>query len=63
MVLTTAALGVLSFFTPAIPSVGDETASSYSAEALLMGQQSEDQMSYEQVLNTIYNGDDDDDVR
>jgi hypothetical protein len=63
MVLTTAALGVLSFFVPAIPSAGDETASSYSAEALLMGQQGEDQMSYEQVLNTIYNGDDDDDVR
>jgi len=62
MALTTAALGVLSFFAPAIPSAADETASTYSAEAVLMGQQSEDQMSYEQVLNTIYN-DDDDDVR
>jgi hypothetical protein len=63
MALATAALGVLSFFAPAIPSAGDETAPTYSAEAVLMGQQSEDQMSYEQVLNAIYNDDDDDDVR
>jgi len=63
MALATAALGVLSFFAPAIPSAGNETASTYSAEAVLMGQQSEDQMSYEQVLSAIYNDDDDDDVR
>ena len=65
MALTTAALGALSFFAPGLPTSGalDETASAYSAEAVLMGQQNDEQMSYEQVLSTIYNDDDDDDVR
>ena len=65
MALTTAALGALSFFAPGIPTSGslDDTASTYSAEAVIMGQQNDDQMSYEQVLSTIYNDDDDDDVR
>lgn len=63
MALTTAALGVLSFFAPGIPATGEEMTSTYSAEAVLMDQQSDEQMSYEQVLSTIYNDDDDDDVR
>ncbi|HZJ46222.1 MAG TPA: hypothetical protein VFD63_20760 [Pyrinomonadaceae bacterium] len=63
MALTTAALGVLSFFAPGVPSAGEDTASAYSAEAVLMDQQSDDQMSYEQVLSTIYNDENDDDVR
>ena len=65
MALTTAALAVLSFFAPTIPVTGpaNETASAYSAEAVLMGPQNDDQMSYEQVLSTLYNDDDDDEVR
>ena len=64
MALATAALGVLTFFAPGIPTSGslDDTASTYSAEAVIMGQQNDD-LSYEQVLSTIYNDYDDDDVR
>jgi hypothetical protein len=59
MAVTTAALAVLSFMVPApaTPPV-DQTASAMSAESVILGQASDDQMSYEQVLNTIY-GDDD----
>jgi anti-sigma factor RsiW len=59
MAVTTAALAALSFLapgagTPTLPETA--TASSpYSAEAVVLEQnQSEDQMTYEQVLNTIY---------
>ena len=59
MALTTAALGVLSFVLPAPAiTVDDQTASVYSAEAVIMGQGSEEQMDYEQVLSTIYADDD-----
>lgn len=59
MAVTTAALAVLSFMVPApaTPS-SDQTASALSAESVILGQASDEQMSYEQVLNTIY-GDDD----
>jgi hypothetical protein len=39
----------------------DQTASAYSAYSVIMDQDADDQMSYEQVLSTIY--DDDDDAR
>jgi hypothetical protein len=58
MALTTAALGVLSFALPA--TTPDEQAlSAYSAESVIMGQTADDQLSYEQVLSTIYEDDDD----
>lgn len=57
MAVTTAALAVLSFMMPATPAV-DQTASALSAESVIMGQGSEEQMSYEQVLATIYEDDD-----
>lgn len=56
MAVATAALAVLSFVSPATPAV-DQTASALSAESVIMGQSSDDQMTYEQVLNTIYEDD------
>jgi anti-sigma-K factor RskA len=55
MAVTTAALAALSFVIPTqAPPVVDQTASVYSAESVIMGQGSDDQMTYEQVLSTIY---------
>jgi hypothetical protein len=55
MAVTTAALAALSFVIPApISASADETATAYSAESVLLGQTSDDQMSYDQVLSTIY---------
>jgi hypothetical protein len=58
MAVTTAALAVLSFVIPATPAA-DQTVSALSAESVIMGQVSDEQMTYEQVLNTIYEDDDD----
>ena len=59
MAVTTAALAVLSFVLPTPgTSVDDQRASVYSAESVIMGQSSEEQMTYEQVLSTIYADDD-----
>lgn len=54
MAVTTAALAVLSFALPATstPAI-DQPASALSAEAVIMGQGS-DELSYEQVLSAIY---------
>ena len=57
MAVTTAALAVLSFVMPATPA-SDQAVSDLSAESVIMGQASDDQMSYEQVLSTIYEDDD-----
>lgn len=57
MALTTASLAVLSFMMPATPAV-DQTASALSAESVIMGQASDEQMTYEQVFSTIYEDDD-----
>src|ERR1043166_9896353 len=55
MAVTTAALAALSFVIPApISTSAEETATAYSAESVLLGQSSDDQMSYDQVLSTIY---------
>ena len=58
MALTTAALAAFSFVLPASSNgVGQEAVAqnSYSAEGVILGQdQNDDQISYEQVLNTIY---------
>ena len=58
MAVTTAALAVLSFMVPAPATPSGEQAD-LSAESVIMGQASEDQMTYEQVLSTIYEDDDD----
>ena len=55
MAVTTAALAALSFAVPAPANTSaDETATAYSAESVLLGQAADDQMSYDQVLSTIY---------
>ena len=60
MAVTTAALAVISFMQPSQTTpVADQTASAYSAYSVIMGQDADDQMSYEQVLSTIYEDDDD----
>ena len=59
MAVTTAALAALSFVLPAAQTPSDQTLSAYSAESVLMGQSSDDQMTYEQVMSTIYEDDDD----
>ena len=59
MALTTAALGVLSFVLPGTAIVPDDQAlSAYSAESVIMGQSADEQITYEQVLSTIYEDDD-----
>ena len=60
MALATVALGALSFMISA-PTTNtlDATASAYSAESVILGQDSEDQLTYEQVLNAIYTDDED----
>jgi hypothetical protein len=59
MAVTTAALAVLSFFiaAPATPAPEQQTASLFSADSVIMDQAGEEQMSYEQVLSTIYDED------
>ena len=54
MALTTAALAVTSFVVPS-PATGstETTVSAYSAESVILGDE-DDQLSYEQVLSTIY---------
>ena len=60
MAVTTAALAVVSFIQPSQTTpVVDQTASAYSAYSVIMDQNADDQMSYEQVLSTIYEDDDD----
>jgi hypothetical protein len=60
MAVTTAALAVVSFMQPSQPATApDQTASVYSAYSVIMDQNAEDQMSYEQVLSTIYEDEDD----
>ena len=60
MALTTAALGVLSFALPSTVTSDDQMISSaYSAESVIMGQNADEQMTYEQVLSTIYEDEDD----
>lgn len=60
MAVTTAALAALTFMLPSqTPSLNDQTASMMSAESVIMGQGSDDQVTYDQVLSTIYEDDDD----
>src|ERR1043165_20364 len=57
MALTTAALAVVSFVVPNTPD--DQALSAYSAESVIMGQTADEQLSYDQVLSTVYEDDDD----
>lgn len=53
MAVTTAALAVMSIVVPGPVSSETATVSPYSAEAIILNDE-EDQMTYEQVLSTIY---------
>ena len=53
MAVTTAALAVLSFVLPGPAVADDQTVSTYSVESVIMDQ-GNDELSYEQVLSTIY---------
>jgi hypothetical protein len=54
MAVTTAALAVFSFMLPApVASVVDQAVSPYSAESVILDQAG-DEITYEQVLSTIY---------
>lgn len=60
MAVTTAALAVVSFMQPSQTTpVPDQSTSVYSAYSVIMDQGAEEPMSYEQVLSTIYEDDDD----
>ena len=60
MAVTTAALAAISFVLPsqATPAE-DQNASVYSAYSVIMDQPADEQMTYDQVLSTIYEDDDD----
>ena len=57
MAVTTAVLAVVSFMQPSQATIVTEQASAYSAESVIMGQSADDQLTYEQVLSTIYEDD------
>ena len=57
MAVTTAALAALSFLAPAPATVIEQTAFADAAESVIFDQGS-DELTYEQVLNTIYADDD-----
>src|SRR5215204_93370 len=59
MAVTTAALAVVSFMQPSQTTPVVEPASAYSAYSVIMDRDADEQMSYEQVLSTIYEDDDD----
>ena len=60
MAVTTAALAAISFMQPSQTTpVAEQTASAYSAYSVIMDQDADDQMNYEQVLSTIYEDEDD----
>ena len=60
MAVTTAALAVVSVMQPSQTAPAtDQAASVYSAYSVIMDQNNDDPMSYEQVLSTIYEDDDD----
>jgi hypothetical protein len=60
MALATVALGALSFMISApATSALDQTAATVSAESVLLGQDSDDQLTYDQVLNVMYTDDED----
>jgi anti-sigma-K factor RskA len=58
MAVTTAALAVVSFVQPAQTTPAAETASAFSEYSVIMDRDVDEQMSYEQVLSTIYEDED-----
>ena len=60
MALATVALGALSFMISAPATTAlDQTASAVSVESVILGQDADEQLTYDQVLNAIYTDDED----
>jgi hypothetical protein len=60
MAVTTAALAVVSFMQPSETTPVTDQTSVYSTYSVIMDRGADDPMSYEQVLSTIYEDDNDD---
>jgi hypothetical protein len=59
MAVTTAALAAVTFMLPTPSTLPiDQSASVYSMESVILDQNADEQMTYEQVLSTIYEDDD-----
>ena len=57
MAVATVALAALSFTVPTLGPTTEQTATAYSAVSVLLDQGDDDQVTYEQVLSTIYEDD------
>lgn len=62
MAATTAALAVFTFVAPSETAVAQDVAGTYSAESVIFDEGADDQMTYEQVLTSLY-GDEDEATR
>jgi hypothetical protein len=51
---TTAALAVFTFVAPSETSAAQEVAGTYTAESVIFGEGGEEQMTYDQVLTSLY---------
>ena len=58
MAATTAALAVFTFVAPAEQTTAQELAGTYSAESVIFDEGAEEQMTYEQVLTSLYGAED-----
>lgn len=58
MAATTAALAVFTFVAPSETTVAQEVAGTYSAESVIFDEGAEEQMTYEQVLTSLYGTED-----
>jgi len=54
MAATTAALAVFTFVAPSETTVAQEVAGTYTAESVIFDEAGEDQMTYDQVLTSLY---------
>ncbi|HEX7316232.1 MAG TPA: hypothetical protein VF297_20165 [Pyrinomonadaceae bacterium] len=62
MAATVAALAVFTFVAPQEQTTGQEVAGTYTAESVIFDEAGDDQMTYEQVLTSLY-GDEDEAAR
>ena len=62
MAATTAALAVFTFVAPSEQTAAQEVAGTYTAESVIFDEAGDDQMTYEQVLTSLY-GDEDEAAR
>ena len=58
MAATTAALAVFTFVAPSEPAAAQEVAGTYSAESVIFDDGADEQMTYDQVLTSLYGAED-----